>query len=97
MDGNLLIVSGIVSRFDSLNNKANEFNNRLVAVYKSINLGKHGTGSKLHLSFDSVKDFAENASVLLKSSIGVNKQNICLPESCLNSEIPDANQFLSNA
>ena len=79
MDGNLLIVSGIVSRFDSLNNKANEFNNRLVAVYKSINLGKHGTESKLHLSFDSVKDFAENASVLLKSSIGVNNRiSACL-------------------
>lgn len=79
MDGNLLIVSGIVSRLDNLNNKANEVNNRLVAVYESINSGKHGIESKLHLSFDGVKDFAENASVLLKSSIGVNSRiSACL-------------------
>ena len=31
-DGNLVIVSGIVPRFDNLNNKANEVNNRSVVI-----------------------------------------------------------------
>ena len=35
-DRNLVIVSSIVPRFDTLNNKANEVNNRLVAMEISL-------------------------------------------------------------
>ena len=55
--GNSVIVSGIVPRFESLNNKANEFNNRLVFMCwdrdipflshsESINLSKQLGESK---------------------------------------------------
>ena len=56
-NGNSVILSGIVPRFDNLNNKATEVNNRLVLMYaernipfishsESIDSGKHLNDSK---------------------------------------------------
>ena len=63
-------MSGIVPRFDNLNNKATEVNNRLVLMCaerkilfishsESIVSSKHFNESKLHFSFNGVKVFAE--------------------------------------
>ena len=71
-----VIVSGIVPRFDNLNNKATEVNNRLVLMCaernipfishsESIDSSKHLNESKLHLNFNGVKAFAENFSAFL--------------------------------
>ena len=73
---NLVIVSGIVTRFDNLNNKATEVNNRLVLMcaernipfishIESIDSSKHLNEIKLHLNFNGVKVFAENFSASL--------------------------------
>ena len=75
-NGNSVIVSGIVPRFDNLNNKATEVNNRLVLMCaernipfishsESIDSSKHLNESKLHLNFNGVKVFAENFSAFL--------------------------------
>ena len=75
-NGNSVIVSGIVPRFDNLNNKATEVNNRLVLMCaernipfishsESIDCSKHLNESKLHLNFHGVKVFAENFSAFL--------------------------------
>ena len=61
-DGNSVIVSCIVPRFDNLNNKVNKVNNRLVIMCgdrdipflpqnESINSSKHLNENKLHLSY----------------------------------------------
>ena len=71
-----VIMSGIIPRFDNLNNKATEVNNRLVLMCverniplishsESIDSSKHLIESKLHLNFDGVKDFVENFSAFL--------------------------------
>ena len=73
---NSVIVSDIVPRFDSLNNKATEVNNGLVLMCaernipfishsESIDSSKHRNESKLHLNFNGVKVFAENISAFL--------------------------------
>ena len=78
-NGNSVIVSGIVSRFDNLNNKTNELNNRLLLMCsernipfishsESIDSSKHLNQSKLHLNFNGVKVFAENFSAFLTKS-----------------------------
>ena len=75
-NGNSVIVSGIVPRFDNLNNKVTEVNNRLVLMCaernipfishrESIDSSKHLNESKLHLNFNGVKVFAENFSAFL--------------------------------
>ena len=75
-DENSVIVSSIVPRFDNLNNKANEVNNRLVHICRerdipfishteSIDPSKHLNESKFHLNFNDVKIFAENLSTFL--------------------------------
>ena len=67
-NGNSVIVSGIVPRFDDLNKKATEVNNRLVLMCaernipfishsESIDSSKHLNKSKLHLNFNGVKSF----------------------------------------
>ena len=72
-NGNLVIVSDIVTRFDNLNNKATEVNNRLVLMCaerntpfishsESIDSSKHLNESKLHLNCNGFKFFAENFS-----------------------------------
>ena len=74
--GNSVIVSGIVPRFDNLNNKATEVNSRLVLMCAERNIpfishsesrdsSKHLNESKLHLNFNGVKVFAENFSAFL--------------------------------
>ena len=76
--GSSVIVSGIVPRFDNLNNKASEVNNRLALMCKdrkvpfvshreTIDSSKHLNESKLHLNHNGIKVFAENFSVFLKS------------------------------
>ena len=76
IDENSVIVSSIVLRFDNLNNKANEVNNRLVHMCRerdipfishteSIDPSKHLKESKFHLNFNGVKIFAENLSTFL--------------------------------
>ena len=76
--GSSVIVSGIVPRFDNLNNKASEVNNRLALMCKdrkvpfvshseTIDSNKHLNESKLHLNHNGIKVFAENFSVFLKS------------------------------
>ena len=76
--GSSVIVSGIVPRFDNLNNKASEMNNRLALMCKdrkvpfvshreTIDSSKHLNESKLHLNHNGIKVFAENFSVFLKS------------------------------
>ena len=74
-NGNSVIVSGIVPRFDNLNNKATEVNSHLVLMCAERNIpfishsefdsSKHLNESKLHLNFNCVKDFAENVSAFL--------------------------------
>ena len=75
-NGNSVIVSGIVPRFDNLNNKATDVNNCLVLMCaernipfishsESIDCSKHLNESKLHLNFHGVKVFAENFSTFL--------------------------------
>ena len=75
-NGNLVIVSGIVPRFDKLNNKATEVNNYLVLMCEernipfishseSIDCSKHVNESKLHVNFNGVKVFAEKFSAFL--------------------------------
>ena len=75
-DENSVIVSSIVPRFDNLNNKANEVNNRLVHMCRerdipfisqteSIDPSKHLNESKFLLNFNGVKIFAENLSTFL--------------------------------
>ena len=75
-NGNSVIVSGIVPRFDNLNNKATEVNNRLVLMCaernipfishsESIDCSKHLNESKLHLNFNGVKVFVETFSAFL--------------------------------
>ena len=72
----LVIVSGIVPRFDNLNNEATEVNNRLVLIcaernipfishIESIDSSKHLNDNKLYLSFNDVKVFAEYFSAFL--------------------------------
>ena len=74
---NSVIVSGIVPRNDSLNNKATEVNNCLLLMCKerkisfiahneNIDSSKHLNESKLHLNHNGIKVFAENLSVFLK-------------------------------
>ena len=74
---NSVVVSGIVSRNDNLNNKATEVNNRLLLMCKerkipfiahseNIDSSKHLNESKLHLNHNGIKVFAENFSVFLK-------------------------------
>ena len=69
-------MSGIVPRFDNLNNKVTEVNNRLVLMCaernipfisyrESIDSSKHLNESKLHLNFNGVKVFTENFSAFL--------------------------------
>ena len=69
-------MSGIVPRFDNLNNKVTEVNNRLVLMCaernipfishrESIDSSKHLNESKLHLNFNGVKVFVENFSAFL--------------------------------
>ena len=69
-------VSGIVPRLDDLNNKANEVNRCLVLMCKERNISflshdetidpsKHSNESKLHLSSNGIKIFAENFSRFL--------------------------------
>ena len=64
-NGKSVIVSGIVPRFDNLNNKATEVNNGLLLLCveintpfishsESIDSSKHLNGSKSHLNFNSV-------------------------------------------
>ena len=76
--GSSVIVSGIVPRFDNLNNKASEVNNRLALMCKdrkvpfvshreTIDSSKHLNESRLHLNHNGIKVFAENFSVFLKS------------------------------
>ena len=73
---NLVIDSGIVPRFNNLNNKGTEVNNRLVLMCaernitfishsESIDSSKHLNESKLHLNFNGVKVFAEHFSAFL--------------------------------
>ena len=75
-NGNSVIVSGIVPRFDNLNNKATEVNIPLVLMCaernipfishsESIDSSKYLNESKLHLNFNGVKVFAENFSAFL--------------------------------
>ena len=74
-NGNSVIVSGMVPRFDNLNNKATEVNSHLVLMCAERNIpfishsefdsSKHLNESKLHLNFNCVKDFAENVSAFL--------------------------------
>ena len=76
--GSSVIVSGIVPRFDNLNNKASEVNNLLALMCKdrkvpfvshseTIDSSKHLNESKLHLNHNGIKVFAENFSIFLKS------------------------------
>ena len=69
-DGNTVTVSGIVSRLDELNNKANEVNRRLMLMCKERNISflsydesidprKHLNESKSHLNSNGIKVFAE--------------------------------------
>ena len=78
-NGNLVIVSGIVPRFDNLIYNATEVNNRLVLMCSernipfishsgSIDSSKHLNESKLHFNFNSLKAFAENVSAFLTKS-----------------------------
>ena len=73
-NGNSVIVSSIVPRFDNLKNKANEVNNRLIVMFEdrdifflshseSINSSKYLSESKLHLNFNGVKAVAQRCSV----------------------------------
>ena len=65
-NGNSVIVSGIVPRFDNLNNKATEVNKHLVlrcvernipfiSHSENVDSSKHLNESKLHLNFNGVK------------------------------------------
>ena len=69
-------MSGIVPRFDNLNNKATGVNNHFVLMCaernisfishsETIDSSKHINESKLHLNFNGVKAFAENFSAFL--------------------------------
>ena len=69
--GNNVTVSGIVPRFDELNNKENEVNNCLVLICKERNISfllhdesndasNHLNESKLHLNSNGIKISAEN-------------------------------------
>ena len=75
-DENTVTVSGIVSRLDDLNNRANKVNHHLVLMCKernisflshdgSIDPSKHLNESKLHLNSNGIKIFAENFSRFL--------------------------------
>ena len=72
VNDNSVIVSDIVPRHDSLNNKATEVNNHLllkipfIAHSENIDSSKHLSASKLHLNHIGIKVFAENLSVFLK-------------------------------
>ena len=72
-----VIVSGIASRNDTLNNKATEFNNRLLLMCKerkvtfithsgNIDSTKHLNERKLHLNHNGIKVSAENFSIFSK-------------------------------
>ena len=74
LDGNSIIVSDIVPRFDNLNEKANGLNNRLALIFegrnipfishtKSIDLSKHLNENKSHLNHNVIKVFTERFSV----------------------------------
>ena len=78
-NGNLVIVSGIVPRFDNLIYNATEVNNRLVLMCSERNIpfishseridsSKHLNESKLHFNFNGLKAFAENVSAFLTKS-----------------------------
>ena len=69
-------MSGSVPRFDNLNNKATQVNNRLVLMCaernipfishsESIDSSKHLNESKLHLNFNGVKVLTENFPAFL--------------------------------
>ena len=78
-NGNLVIVSGIVPRFDNLIYNATKVNNRLVLMCsernvpfishnENIDSSKHLNESKLHFNFNGLKVFAENFSAFLTKS-----------------------------
>ena len=75
-NGNSVIVSDIVPRFDNHTNKATEVNNGLVLMCaernipfishsESIDPSNYLNENKLHLNFNGVKVFAENFSAFL--------------------------------
>ena len=75
-DENTVTVSGIVSRLDDLNNRANKVNHHLVLMCKernisflshdeSIDPSKHLNESKLHLNSSGIRIFAKNFSRFL--------------------------------
>ena len=75
---NSVMVSGIVSRHDNLNNKVNEVSNCFLLTCKeqkipfiahgeNIDSTKHLNESKLHLNHSSIQAFADNLSVFLKN------------------------------
>ena len=78
-NGNLVIVSGIVTRFDNLIYNATEVSNCLVLMYsernipfishsESIDSSKHLNESKLDFNFNGLEVFAENVSAFLTKS-----------------------------
>ena len=78
-NGNLVIVSGIVPRFDNLIYNTTKVNNRLVLMCsernvpfishnENIDSSKHLNESKLHFNFNGLKAFAENVSAFLTKS-----------------------------